>query len=130
MRETRARACACARLGVTSPASADAVGVERPNREESMRQGKVSTVRALPEEAERRVVGVIYKGERQRVEVALARFKGRAYGDVRLLVPNKNKPGEWIPTRKGCTIGLDQIGQLMEALERLRYAAAQDRPSS
>jgi hypothetical protein len=92
-----------------------------------MGQGKASA-RALPEEAERRVVGVIPKGQRMRIEVALAKFGGRAYGDLRLFVPNKDKPGEWIPTRKGITIGLDQIGQLIEALGRLRHAAVQEWP--
>jgi hypothetical protein len=71
------------------------------------------------------VVGVVRKGPRQEVRVSLSTFKGRTYGDVRLFVPNAQ--GEWVPTAKGCTVGVYQIGDLLDAVASL-LRAAQEAP--
>lgn len=71
-------------------------------------------------QADRQVVYVIRKGPRQEIRVSLSKFKGRTFGDLRLFVPNRQ--GEWIPTMKGCTVGVEQLGELAEAVGRLRQA--------
>jgi hypothetical protein len=69
---------------------------------------------------ERQVVQVIRKGPKQEIRVSLSKFKGRTFGDFRLFVPNER--GEWIPTIKGCTVGVEQLDELAEAVEKLCQA--------
>jgi hypothetical protein len=71
----------------------------------------------------RDVVHVIRKGPRQEIRFSISQFKGREFADVRLFVPNHH--GEWVPTVKGCTVGLEHLGELSEALTKLRLAAEQ-----
>jgi transcriptional coactivator p15 (PC4) len=73
------------------------------------------------DDQERRVVQVIRKGPRQEIRVSLSKFRGQTLGDLRLFVANEQ--GEWIPTTKGCTIGVEQLDELAEAVGRLRQAA-------
>ena len=68
---------------------------------------------------ERRVIAVIHKSERHQIQVSLATFRGRTHGDLRLFVL---KGGDWIPTRKGCTIDVKQFHELEEAVWKLRDA--------
>lgn len=73
---------------------------------------------------EHQVVQVIRKGPNQEIRVSVSTFKGRTFGDLRLFVPNEQ--GEWIPTMKGCTVGVEQLDELAEAVERLRQAFERD----
>ena len=73
------------------------------------------------EHQERQVVAVIQKGGKQEIRVSLSNFNGRTFGDLRLFVPNKQ--GEWIPTMKGVTVGIEQLKELEEAVGRLRDAS-------
>jgi hypothetical protein len=72
------------------------------------------------EHQERHVVGVVRKGLKQEIRVSLSKFNGRTFGDLRLFVPNQQ--GEWIPTMKGCTVGVEQLGELEVAVRKLREA--------
>ena len=72
------------------------------------------------ERQERRVVAVIPKGEKHEIRVSLSRYRGRTFGDFRLFV---FKDGDWIPTQKGCTVGVEQLKELEEAVARLRDAS-------
>ena len=76
-----------------------------------------------PEHQERQTVAVIHKGAKQEIHVSLATFRGRTFGDLRLYVLNSQ--GEFIPTTKGCTVGLEQLEELEEAIGRLRDASDQ-----
>lgn len=72
------------------------------------------------EHQERQVVAVLRKAGRQEIRVSLSKFNGRIFGDLRLFVPNRQ--GEWIPTMKGVTIGVEQLGDLVQAVGKLREA--------
>ena len=72
------------------------------------------------ENQERQVIAVIQKSGKQQIHVSLATFRGRTFGDLRLFVL---KDGHWIPTQKGCTVGVEQLGELEEAVTRLRDAS-------
>lgn len=76
-----------------------------------------------PEHQERQVVCVIHKGTKQQIQVSLANFRGRTFGDLRLYVTDKN--GVLIPTQRGITVGLEQLDELEEAVGRLRDASDQ-----
>jgi hypothetical protein len=73
------------------------------------------------EHQERQVVHVIPKGEKHEIRVSLSKYKGRTFGDLRLFILNQQ--GEWIPTMKGCTVGVEQLEELEEAVLKLRNAA-------
>lgn len=70
--------------------------------------------------SEQQVVHVIRKGLKQEIRVAVTTFKGRTFGDLRLFVTNQR--GEWIPTMKGCTVGVEQLAELEMAVRKLRGA--------
>jgi len=72
------------------------------------------------ENPERQVIAVIHKGEKRQIQVSLARYLGQVRADLRLFVL---KDGDWIPTQKGCTVSVDQLAELEEAVARLRDAS-------
>ena len=73
------------------------------------------------EDQEQQVVQVIRKGEKHQIRVSLSKYKGRLLGDLRLFILNRE--GDWIPTQKGCTVGVEQLDELVEAVARLRDAS-------
>ena len=77
------------------------------------------------EQHEQQVIHVIHKGPKQELRVSLNTFRGRTFGDLRLFILNSQ--GEWIPTMKGCTVGVGQLEELEEAVSKLRDAS---KPSS
>jgi len=68
----------------------------------------------------RQLIHTIHKGAKQQIQVSLATFRGRTFGDLRLFVL---KDGDWIPTQRGCTVDLEQLEELEEAVLSLRNAA-------
>ena len=60
------------------------------------------------------------KGAKQQIQVSLATFRGRTFGDLRLFVL---KDGDWIPTQRGCTVDLEQLEELEEVVVKLRNTA-------
>jgi len=74
------------------------------------------------ENQDRQVIAVIHKSEKQQIHVSLATYRSRRQADVRLFVL---KDGDWIPTRKGITVGVEKLEELEEAVLKLRYAAEQ-----
>ena len=72
---------------------------------------------------EQRLICTIYKSAKQQVRVSLNCFRGRTFGDLRLFVTNKQ--GELVATKKGITIGVEQLDELEEAVGRLRDASDQ-----
>jgi hypothetical protein len=73
------------------------------------------------EPGEQRLIQTIFKGPRQQIRISLSTFMGRTFADLRLFVPNQH--GDWIPTQKGCTVGVEQLEELEEAVLKLRNAA-------
>ena len=72
------------------------------------------------ENQERQVIAVIHKSEKHQIHVSLSTFRGRRFADFRLFVL---KDGDYIPTRKGCTVAVEQLEELEEAVLKLRNAA-------
>jgi hypothetical protein len=70
--------------------------------------------------SEPQVVGVIRNG-RTEIRAALSEFGGRRFADLRLFV--LGKAGFMIATRKGVTLDPDRLGELAQAVEKLRAAA-------
>jgi len=70
---------------------------------------------------EQRLICTIHKSAKQEVRVSLNSFRGRTFGDLRLYVVNRQ--GLLVPTRKGITVGVDQLDELEEAVGRLRDAS-------
>jgi hypothetical protein len=85
-------------------------------------RGRAGTVEQERENQERQVIAVIHKSEKHEIRVSLSKYRGRTFGDFRLWVL---KDGDWIPTRKGWTIGVAQLQELEEAILKLRDAAEQ-----
>ena len=89
--------------------------------------GRAGTMQRRQENQERQVVHVIRKSPRQEIRVSLSTFKGRTFGDLRLFVPNEQ--GEWIPTQKGCTVGVEQLPELEIAVRKLREVVEAPAPA-
>jgi hypothetical protein len=66
----------------------------------------------------RQVVHVIRKGPKLEIQVSRSTYRGRAFADLRLFVVNE--VGALVPTRKGVTVPLEQLGELELAVRRLR----------
>lgn len=69
----------------------------------------------------RQLIHTIHKGAKQQIQVSLATFRGRTFGDLRLFVTNKQ--GEIVATKKGITIDVKQLDELEEAVGKLRDAS-------
>ena len=74
----------------------------------------------VQEHQERRVVGAVRKTAKSEVQVALTKYRGRWFGDVRLFVLDRR--GAWIATRRGTTFDVDQLDELEAAVAKLRQA--------
>jgi hypothetical protein len=77
---------------------------------------------------ERQVVHVIAKGPRVEIRVSRSTFKGRQFADLRTFVANQ--AGDLVPTQKGITVQLEQLGELELAVRKLRELATDGRPSA
>lgn len=66
------------------------------------------------------VVHGITVGPKQEIRVALSARKGRLLVDLRLFV--RTRRAGWVATSKGCTVSIDQIGELDLAVRKLRQA--------
>jgi hypothetical protein len=62
-------------------------------------------------------------GPKQEIRVALSERKGRMLVDLRLFVRSKRRG--WVATQKGCTVTIDQIGELDLAVRKLRWVLEQ-----
>jgi hypothetical protein len=57
---------------------------------------------------------VLQENPFERIELAVWRYRGRTYVDIRLYF--HTEAGAWAPTRKGVTIGLDDWPDFMDAI--------------
>jgi hypothetical protein len=81
-------------------------------------QGRAEIMEYDQQRQDRQVVAVIGKSEKHQIRISLSMYRGRTFGDIRLFVLNQQ--GDWIPTRKGCTVGVEQLEELEEAVVKLR----------
>lgn len=59
-------------------------------------------------------VGEITKGK-DKIIVAVREFKGKEYVDIRTHFENND--GDWIPTKKGITLSLDSLDDMIGLLQ-------------
>lgn len=74
----------------------------------------------MPRDPERYVVHGISRGPKRELRVALSQHKGRRIAELRLFV--RTKRGGWMPTHEGCSLEIEQIGELELAAQKLRQA--------
>lgn len=63
------------------------------------------------------VIAEIGKNALEKVIVGIREFKGHRFLDLRIYYLDDND--EWKPSRKGVTFGLDQVGELLEAIQAI-----------
>ena len=68
-------------------------------------------------ETQDQIVHTIHKGPKEEVRLSLRRYKDRGYLDIRVWF-QPPKGGEYHPTTKGITLGLEFIPELKRGLER------------
>lgn len=63
-------------------------------------------------------VGAIYKSDVAEVRISTTNFKGRPVVDIRVwFIPNGSE--EFVPSRKGITVDLSKVPDLIKLLERI-----------
>ena len=63
-----------------------------------------------------------WKNSRESVRASLTTFQGHPLADIRIYV--EGSEGEEIPTKKGISVKVEQLPQLLEAVQALVGAAA------
>jgi hypothetical protein len=66
---------------------------------------------------ERELVHSFERSPTEQVQVALSKYKGKTYADLRIFY--KADDGEYRPTKKGITVSLDLLPELGEAITKL-----------
>jgi hypothetical protein len=66
---------------------------------------------------ERELIHSFDKSPTEQVQVALSKYKGKTYADLRIYF--KADDGEYRPTKKGITVSLDLLPELGEAVTKL-----------
>ncbi len=66
--------------------------------------------------ADRIVLGEFQKSARERVAVAFDKYAGHDLIDVRVTVPLTESSGLWAPTKKGLSLRIAQLPQLVALL--------------
>lgn len=62
------------------------------------------------------LLAAIKRGQREELRLSLSTFKGRPFLSLRLWLQPES--GEWIPTRKGCSVRLHEVPAVQEALAK------------
>ena len=63
------------------------------------------------------VVGEMDKGWNEKIVFSVSEFKGKNYANIRIYY--EDDEGEWKPTKKGITVGLDSFPEFKERIEDL-----------
>jgi hypothetical protein len=63
------------------------------------------------------VITTIAKNTRESVRVALDHYQGHDLVDVRIVTPLTTETGTLVPTKKGISLRLDQLPNLIKALQ-------------
>ena len=57
------------------------------------------------------------KNSSEVVRISLSEFKGHSYVDIRIFY--EDDEGEWRPTKKGVTVSVDLVDELLEAVKKV-----------
>ena len=71
-----------------------------------------------------RIIHTFRKGPKEEVRLAVRDYKERRYLDVRLWY-QPSQGGEYLPTKKGITLGIEFIPELRRGLERADREASE-----
>ncbi|MCZ6484116.1 MAG: transcriptional coactivator p15/PC4 family protein [Acidobacteria bacterium] len=63
------------------------------------------------------VIAEMEKSWNEKIVFSLSDYKGKNYADIRIYF--EDDEGEWKPTKKGITIGLDRFSEFKENLGQL-----------
>lgn len=63
-----------------------------------------------------RLLGVIRKGDKERIQVEVTEYKGHPYIDIRTY---ERKGDGWYPTTKGITVRHEMVDELIMALAKV-----------
>ena len=74
--------------------------------------------------SERRILHTFPKNSIEEVRISLTSFKGQEYLDVRVFY--RADDGEFRPTKKGVTINMELIPDLLEGLAKVREALGEE----
>jgi hypothetical protein len=70
-------------------------------------------------EEKKMLIGEIEKNDLERVRISVQSFKGGVYLDIRTYFHQRDND-DWIPTRKGVSIPIDNINDLMKYTRKAR----------
>ena len=70
-----------------------------------------------------REYGRIVRNSSQELRITRVNFNDRELIDFRIYV--ENSEGEWTPTRKGCTVWLEDIPQFLDIVENIKAEFAE-----
>ena len=68
-----------------------------------------------------RVITTFRKNTAEEVRVGIGEYKGKQYASIRVYV--ENDFSEWIPTKKGITLSVDVLPELVRAVKMLEAEA-------
>jgi len=68
--------------------------------------------------SDRRVIYTFEKNSVEQVQISLTEFKGQDFVDIRAFY--RSESGDFKPTRKGLTISVELLPNLLEGLEMVR----------
>ena len=68
-----------------------------------------------------RVITTFRKNTAEEVRVSIGEYKGKQYASIRVYV--ENDFSEWIPTKKGITLSVDVLPELVRAVKMLEAEA-------
>jgi len=68
------------------------------------------------------IIRVFKKNSSQVVCGVLSEYKGRREFHIRIYVPVADEPGEFVPTRKGVTLPIEVVPDLVAAMAKLKQA--------
>ena len=65
-----------------------------------------------------KLLGIVDKNSRERIEVRAAEYEGHPYIDIRTYWRTKDDD-EWKPSKKGVTLRPELVGELIQALGKV-----------
>lgn len=68
------------------------------------------------------VVHEFPKGDREVVRAVLSTFKGRRYFSLRMFYRGERQ-GDWLPSKKGITLAVEHLPELVKAVGKLEESA-------
>ena len=72
------------------------------------------------------IVGGFLKNDREMIAGEIGEFQGCRYVHIRTFIPSAAEEGEWIRTKKGIAVPVEQFGELRDMVRKLWDALGTD----